>query len=725
MEPPTEILSSLWNFIKFLPFFFGLLVLGTIKGVVFCPLVCLIMTVGNSAIILGLWPLHIVKTYYSILRTKHIGPVLKIVLCICLPVALILWLVLGIVGSIIGGALYGLLSPIFATFDAVGERKTNMLYHCFYDGTWDTVKGSFTVVRDFGDVCYHSYFSLLDDLRQGAPDVKYYEISSSLFYHPFLALEILHDNQVTWLDSTQQHYKNNSLENHSSSLGGVSSTSLMSLKKCRFWKNQVEYAGEKQVGNRVVHHLPCGDRLMWLNHITSLVLFGFLLLIMENEAEKQIPDDEDSLPSIVTNELVILLPLPGAIVAGSLGIVFDFPLVSLIAICKSPYMLFKGWHRLFHDLIGREGPFLETICVPFAGLAILLWPLAVVGAVLGSMVSSIFLGAYAGVVVYQETYMLCVLFMKRESSFWFGLCYIVASLAIYDEYSNDILDMPEGSCFPRPKYQKDPKLTKATSRAASFSGSTSVRNPLSRGVSFNHPMVDLKPLELLDRIFKECQLHGEIFVSEGLITQQDIDDAKSGKGSRVISIGLPAYCILQALLRSVKANSVGILLSDNVTEITSTNRPKDTFYEWFLNPFLIIKDQIKAENLSEEEEEFLGRLVLLNGDPTKLKSLNTGPPPESERKRAELDALARRLQGITKSVSRYPTSRRNFDHLVKNLSENLAKKNGETKAITAIPRSKSAFARMFSQNSFKKKTSYHGSSDQETESISARNVEIV
>lgn len=69
-------------------------------------------------------------------------------------------------------------------------------------------------------------------------------------------------------------------------------------------------------------------------------------------------------------------------------------------------MLFKGWHRLLHDLIGREGPFLETICVPFAGLAILLWPLAVVGAVLGSMVSSIFLGAYAAVVVYQVKLML-------------------------------------------------------------------------------------------------------------------------------------------------------------------------------------------------------------------------------------------------------------------------------------------------------------------------------
>lgn len=79
----------------------------------------------------------------------------------------------------------------------------------------------------------------------------------------------------------------------------------------------------------------------------------------------------------------------------------DMPLISVIAVCKSPYMLFKGWHRLSHDLIGREGPFLETICVPFAGLAIILWPMAVVGALLGSIVSSMFLGAYAGVVAYQ------------------------------------------------------------------------------------------------------------------------------------------------------------------------------------------------------------------------------------------------------------------------------------------------------------------------------------
>lgn len=86
---------------------------------------------------------------------------------------------------------------------------------------------------------------------------------------------------------------------------------------------------------------------------------------------------------------------------GLLGILVDVPMVSLIALFKSPFMLFKGWHRLIHDLIGREGPFLETACVPFAGLAILLWPLAVLGAVLASCLSSFFLGAYAAVVVYQ------------------------------------------------------------------------------------------------------------------------------------------------------------------------------------------------------------------------------------------------------------------------------------------------------------------------------------
>lgn len=54
---------------------------------------------------------------------------------------------------------------------------------------------------------------------------------------------------------------------------------------------------------------------------------------------------------------------------------------------------------------------------------------------------------------------------------------------------------------------------------------------------------------------------GETLVSQGLITHEDIQEAMFGKESKVISIGLPAYCLLQALFRSTKAGSPGILIS--------------------------------------------------------------------------------------------------------------------------------------------------------------------
>ncbi|KAG5527135.1 hypothetical protein RHGRI_028153 [Rhododendron griersonianum] len=579
MEPPRGLLASLWNFIRFLPYFIGLLMLGFIKGIILCPVICLIVAIGNSAIILGLWPVHLLWTNYCIIRSKQFGPVLKLVLWLCISVLLIIWPTIGIVGSIIGGAAYGLLAPVFATFSAVGEGKTDQFFHSINDGTFDTVKASFTVVRDFGDVCYHSYFSVMDDLRlQGG---KYYEIR--------------------------------------------------------------------------------------------------------------------------------LLDIPGAIVAGVIGFLVDLPVISFVAFFKSPYMLYKGWNRLFHDCIGREGPFLETICVPFAGLAILLWPLAVVGAVLGSMVSSIFLGAYAAVVVYQE------------SSLWSGLCYIVASLSIYDEYSNDILDMPEGSCFPRPRYRRQAVPSETGSLATSLSRPDSFRNPPSRTVSIKGPMVELRPFELLDSLFKECQRIGEIMVAQGLITLKDVEDAKSNKDSgSVISTGLPAYSLLLCLIL------------DNVTEITSANKPKDAFFDWFFNPLLILKDQIKAENLSDAEEDYLGKLVLLSGDPERIKDSSIASAPESELKRAELDALARRLRGIMKSISRYPTFRRRFDDSIKTISEDLAKKNGSSNGSVngrqTVRRTRSALGRIFSQKSFKNDGgSYqgHGGSYQGPRSVVEKEIDIV
>lgn len=48
------------------------------------------------------------------------------------------------------------------------------------DGTLSTIKGSLTVVRDLKDICFHSYFSIMDDLRlHHPPNEEPYEIRSA------------------------------------------------------------------------------------------------------------------------------------------------------------------------------------------------------------------------------------------------------------------------------------------------------------------------------------------------------------------------------------------------------------------------------------------------------------------------------------------------------------------------------------------------------------------
>ncbi|PKA49616.1 putative membrane protein [Apostasia shenzhenica] len=531
-------------------------------SVLLCPIVCLIMTIGNSAIILGLWPAHAFWTFYSVARAKQLGPVLKLAISTAIiPVLLVLWLWIGMLGSILIGAGYGFLMPVMATFDAVGEGKENEFIHCILDGTWSTVKGSCTVVRDLKDVCFHSYFSIMDDIRlQDAPNGKVYEIRLSY--------------------------------------------------------------------------------------------------------------------------------IPGAILAGVLGTLVDPPVITMIALFKSPYMLFKGWNRLFHDLIGREGPFLETVCVPFAGLAIMLWPVAVAGAVLASVISSLFLGGYAAVVAYQE------------SSMRMGLAYVISALSMFDEYSNDVLDLPEGSCFPRCQYQKNqPSRTSSFSRPPSFNHARQDAKIPSRTVSFKNTIADVKSLKLLEHLFAECKLHGERLVAEGFISPKDIREFKSGKsGSSIISVGWPAYCILQALFRSAKANLECLLLSDN-TVLMTTSRPKDTFFDYFFDPLMIMKEQIKVVNFTQDEEDYLCRLVLLLGDQERLSRLTGESQPQNEQRRAEINAIARRLQGITKSISRYPTVRRRFEELLDSFSKELERKMGGSEPIHGIRPSRSIL-RTFSHTSF-------------------------
>jgi len=82
------------------------------------------------------------------------------------------------------------------------------------------------------------------------------------------------------------------------------------------------------------------------------------------------------------------------------------------------------------------------------------------------------------------------------------------------------------------------------------------------------------------------------------------------------------------------------------SEITSDNRPRHNLFDWFFDPLMVIKEQTKAENFTEEEEEYLKMRVLLAGDPNRLKGALPEVPSLNERKKAEIDAFARRYHPL-------------------------------------------------------------------------------
>lgn len=493
----------------------------------------LIILVGNLALIYGLYPVHVVWTCYCIFRTKRFGELLKVIIFLLFPVPMVLWLPAATIGSVLTGLVFGIALPLMATFEAVREGASNKLVRCLKDGTWSSIRTACTAVRDFKDICFHSYFSVMDGL----------------------------------LEST-------------------------------------------------------GETLMDIR----------------------------------------LSQIPGCMLAGILGVLTDVPMLSLIVLYKVPVMLYKGWRQLIHDLIGRSGPFLESVCVPFAGLMILLWPIAVGLAAAAGILSSFGLGLYAAAVAYQEN--------STKS----GLLYGIAVISMFDEFTNDFLYMREGSCFPRPRYQKA-MLTHSPSlpvkRFPEQSSFIPLKRPLIKTPSMK--MQEMKAVVIWENLVTACEYLGKELVKDGAIWKSDLEAWQNSK-NKIVNIGLPSCVFLQCFIRSIKSGSTGFVMRDNI-EVTSVNRPEGRIFDWLFEPMLLMKEQIKATDLSETDEAYLCKLTLYCGDTQRLVAWqNGGIPPAEEVKKAQLEGLSRRLHGFSLTLSRMPTFRRRFEEVVKVLLQEARKR---------------------------------------------------
>ncbi|RWR84148.1 hypothetical protein CKAN_01293700 [Cinnamomum micranthum f. kanehirae] len=530
------------------------LLLGALKAVLVGPVVGLILILGNIGVILGLFPAHVAWTVYALAKTDRFDAALKFVLLFALPPLFALWLGFSIAGSVLGGVGYGFFAPWLSTFEAFRhDRDSNKFSHCIMDGTWETIKGSCTAVRDFTDFCYHSYPQYLKELHKSSA-------------------------------SEQTH-------------------------------------------------------------------------------------------------TIRLINVPGCLVVGLLGLIVEIPLFTIIAIIKSPYMLFRGWHRLLHDLITREGPFLETACVPVAGLVILLWPLVVIVSILLAIFSSFFIGLYGSIVTYQER------------SFRRGLAYVIAMVAEFDEYTNDWLYLREGTVLPKPRYRK-----KKVPRSAELSvGARSVAGGKSSSVSSDAPAMlvpnlapsrsireaiqEVKMVQIWEDMMKSFELRGKILLDANVLTPSDLCDclkAKNSSQETIVGIGLPSYSVLQFLLMTIKAGAGGLLLMDG-TEITHLNRPQDRLLDWFFHPVMVLKEQIKVINLADSEVKFLEKTILFGSNTERMEAWdNDSTVPQDTLRAAQILAISRRVMGIMRSVSKIPTYRRRFHNVVKALLASCVEKEGST-----------------------------------------------
>lgn len=125
---------------------------------------------------------------------------------------------------------------------------------------------------------------------------------------------------------------------------------------------------------------------------------------------------------------------------------------------------------------------------------------------------------------------------------------------------------------------------------------------------------------------KYCEMRGKELLDANVLTATDLYEWLRGKNineASIVGVGLPCYSLLQTLLFSIKANSSGVFLLDDF-EITPFNRPKDKLLDWFFNPVMVLKEQIRVIKLVEGEVRYLEKVVLFGINKQRLDAWDNG-----------------------------------------------------------------------------------------------------
>ncbi|KAH7576588.1 hypothetical protein JRO89_XS01G0114200 [Xanthoceras sorbifolium] len=555
MKVPVGFMPKLWSFLSFLPYFFLLLTLGLLKGVIIGPVVVAIIVISNSAVIIGLWPAHFIWTLYCVLRTKRLGPFFKMVMLVALPVPLILWPIVGIAGSVLGGIGYGFFAPLIATFEAVGENVADKCYHCFV-------------------VSFSAFVPLLVALEA--------EFFDGVILTPQSRMANLIDKS--------------SMGNENKKITQLSNYPFESAGCLAF----------------VLDNLPLISSVVLSRTRPSPLAFLFPSKFTCSDIELSIPIRNNCSRHAIPNQCIQLF----IITSHSISNKHKFIGAKVFAIYENIIKINN------YELSGRIGFTLISILV---------------------------------------LYFYC--------------------------HVNHTLQLVDRSTFRFRMENRDPtpieKVRTLDFTDLCFHSYFSYMDELSEKVPEDEKPVDIScilvsligrlledligregPDIVWDWLFKSCEVNGRILLRDGFIDIKDIEECIINGNCKKLGIKLPAWVILQCLLVSAKSNSPGLVISDDL-ELTRINSPRDKVFEWFIGPLLIMKEQIKKLQLDDNQEICLRELIMRGKSEKPEDWDDSGFLSGDNIKKAQLQAIIRRLQGIVASVSRVPTFWRRFRNLVK------------------------------------------------------------
>jgi hypothetical protein len=84
------------------------------------------------------------------------------------------------------------------------------------------------------------------------------------------------------------------------------------------------------------------------------------------------------------------------------------------------------------------------------------------------------------------------------------------------------------------------------------------------------------------------------------------------------------------------------VLVAEVVDVTNFNWPKDIVFDWMLGPLLVIKEQLKKLEVTEEEEMCLRKLIMTNKNDKPSDWDDSGFSSDDNIKRGQLQAMIRR-----------------------------------------------------------------------------------